>query len=235
MRVLELWRYPVKSMQGESVARIDVTPGGFEGDRAFALFDCDTGYGLTARRRPELLFASARWCGDGSVAITLPDGRVTSDDAVVSEWLGHRVELRAADFGGKRTYEVPLDIETEAPESWVAWNGPRGPFHDSTSTRVSIVSTATLDGWDARRFRANVVLDGAGEDELIGSSVRLGSVVLEVSKPIDRCVIVTRPQPGGIERDVDVLRTINRERQGMFAVGALVATPGTIALGDELR
>ena len=42
MRVLELWRYPVKSLQGE---RLDVAEFGSEGivgDRQWALFDLDT-------------------------------------------------------------------------------------------------------------------------------------------------------------------------------------------------
>ena len=60
MRVLELWRYPVKSLQGERLEVATVTTAGIEGDRRFALFDIDTGFGLTARRVPELLFAAAR-------------------------------------------------------------------------------------------------------------------------------------------------------------------------------
>jgi hypothetical protein len=32
-----------------------------------------------------------------------------------------------------------------------------------------------------------------------------------------------------------VLRTIHRERGGVLAVGALVRTPGTVRVGDELR
>ena len=60
MRVSELWRYPVKSLQGEPAQSATVTHRGIEGDRAFAIFDTMTGFGLTARRVPELLFASAR-------------------------------------------------------------------------------------------------------------------------------------------------------------------------------
>jgi hypothetical protein len=47
-------------------------------------------------------------------------------------------------------------------------------------------------------------------------------------------VIVTRPQPGGIARDLDVLRTIHRERAGNLGIGALVRTPGRVARGDAL-
>jgi MOSC domain-containing protein len=47
--------------------------------------------------------------------------------------------------------------------------------------------------------------------------------------------MTTRPQPGGIERDVDVLRTINRERAGFLGAGALVTGAGAFGVGDELR
>ena len=36
MNVLELWRYPVKSMQGEQLTVAAVTAHGVAGDRAFA-------------------------------------------------------------------------------------------------------------------------------------------------------------------------------------------------------
>jgi hypothetical protein len=55
-----------------------------------------------------------------------------------------------------------------------------------------------------------------------------------VVKQIDRCVMTTRPQAGGIERDLDVLRTIARERDAFLAIGALVEQTGTICVGDEL-
>ncbi len=61
-----------------------------EGDRRYAIFDVATGFGLTARRAPEMLFASARTTGDG-VEITLPDGTVAPDDAALSSWSGRPV------------------------------------------------------------------------------------------------------------------------------------------------
>ena len=41
--VSELWRYPVKSMQGERIDAGDVSDAGFTGDRAYALVDSATG------------------------------------------------------------------------------------------------------------------------------------------------------------------------------------------------
>jgi uncharacterized protein len=234
MRVAELWRYPVKSLQGERLESADVSPEGLEGDRRFAIYDVETRFGLTARRVPELLFASARLLDDGGVEITLPDGSVAADDDALSAWLGRRVTLRSAGTEVAMRYENPVDFEREATSEWEPFEGAVGAFHDSSRARVSLVSTGTIGAWDRRRFRSNVLLDGEGEDALVGSEVTLGGAVLDVGMRMERCVMTTRPQPGGIERDLDVLRTIARERDACLAIGALVTRAGTVRVGDEL-
>jgi uncharacterized protein YcbX len=239
MRVLEFWRYPVKSLQGERLEAAEFGPEGIAGDRQWALFDLDTGFGLTARRVPELLFAAARLRPDGAVEVVLPDGTVTTEDTAISAWLGRRVTLRdAGSAPGRPRYESPDDdlAEGAAPtRRWHDWQGAPGAFHDNADGRVSLVTTGTLGNWDRRRFRSNVVLEGAGEGGLIGSQVRIGEVVLGVGAPIPRCVMVTRPQPGGIARDTSVLKTIHRERGGDLAVAALVQRSGTARTGDVLE
>ncbi len=233
MQVTELWRYPVKSMGGERLESTDVGELGIEGDRRWGVFDVATATVLTARRAPELLFASAR-CVDDAVVVTLPDGddvEPGSADAVLSTWLGRAVELRrAGDEGG--TYENPMDVDNEA--DWVSWTGPAGAWHDSRWSRVSLASTGSLGDWDIRRFRTNVVVDGAGEDGFVGDHIRIGGAELAVFKQIDRCVMITRPQPG-LDRDLGLLKGINRDRSGCFSIGALVASPGCIAVGDAVE
>lgn len=233
MRVVELWRFPVKSLQGERVEATGLGPRGLAGDRTWAIFDRDTGFGLTARRMKELLFASARLRADGTPEITLPDGAVAADDAALSAWLGRDVELRGADDPRERRYENPFDTEDEG--DWQPFDGSREAFHDSRTASVTIVSTGTLDGRERRRFRANVVVDGAGEDDLVGRSVQLGAARLEIVAPVPRCVMVTRAQPGGIGIDRDVLRRIHREHGGTLSVGGPVVAPGSVRVGDELR
>jgi uncharacterized protein YcbX len=233
VRVAELWRFPVKSLQGEQLDGAAVTDGGIVGDRGYAIFDLDTGLGLTARRVPELLFASARLVAeDRPPEITLPDGTIACGDAALSHWLGRNVALRAASDVDERRYENPLDTDHDA--DWIVFEGAPGPFHDSARTRVSLVSTRTLGAWDRRRFRANVLLDGQREDRLVGSTIAIGDVGLDVVKRVSRCVMITRPQPGGIERDLDVLKRVNRDRDGCLAIGALVARGGTMGVGDEV-
>lgn len=233
MKIAEIWRYPVKSLQGERIDAAHVTRHGIVGDRQWGLVDIQTGFVLTGRREPRLLEASGRLDGDGGVEIVLPNGTVTTDDDDLSEWLGRRIELWRPAASGRATYETPLGTDEDG--QWFTWEGPEGSFHDSTRTMVSLATTASMGDWDRRRFRMNVILDGEGEDDLVGRSVRLGDAVLRVEKRVDRCIVVTRPQAGGIERDLDVLKTIHRERAGNLGIGALVTTPGKISVGDELQ
>ena len=235
MQVAQLWRFPVKSLQGERVDSAPVGVAGVAGDRRFAIFDLASGLGLTARRVPELLFASARLCGDGGVRITLPDGRPADDDRALSAWLGRPVALRSTAEVHTRRYENPADFEHEGAGVWRRFEGSGDAFHDTAAAAVSLVSTATIGDWAVRRFRANIILAGEGEDDLVGGRVGLGDAVLDVGLAMKRCVMVTRPQPGSVERDLDVLRRINRDRSGCLAVGATVVREGTVSVGDALN
>lgn len=232
MRVTELWRYPIKSMAGEPLEHADVDELGIAGDRRFGLLDTATGLVLTARRVPDLLMATPVDQG-GTTAIRLPDGTVTDDSTVLSAWLGRPVELRRACTDATARYEIAED-DDRPDGDWVQWEGPAGVFHDSARARVSIIAAEALGEWDVRRFRPNVVVEGGDERALVGRQIRIGEVVLDVVKEIDRCVMVTRPQPG-LERDLDVLRTVHRERGGNLGVGALVTRPGSLAVGDVVE
>lgn len=240
MHISEIWRHPVKSIGGERLDEADITTLGIDGDRQWGVRDPATGNILTGRREPTLLMATATIRDDLPV-ITTTDGEVLEGDLPnlshqVSEWLDRPVALvPAGDRGG--TFENPEDIEREA--DWVSWTGPAGAFHDSTRTRVSVVSTATLDGRDIRRFRCNLVVDGNGmaegeEDRWVEHVLTIGGQVrLDVRKQIDRCIMVTRAQPG-LPRDLDVIRRLVRERDKLLGIGALVASEGRVAEGDPV-
>src|SRR3546814_5103180 len=73
--VVQVWRYPVKSMGGEQVERLELAPGGATGDRALAVVDRAAQKVLSGKRWPQLMLASARLDESrGTVVITLPDG-----------------------------------------------------------------------------------------------------------------------------------------------------------------
>ena len=174
MQVIGLWRYPVKSLQGERLETAEVTTDGLAGDRRFAIFDTATGLGLTGRRMPELLFASARLrAGRQRPRSRCPDGSIADDDAALSRWLGRPVHLRSVDERGHAPVREPRGHG--ARDAVAGLHGcARVRSTTRPAIRVSLVSTTTLGSWDPRRFRSNVLLDGEGEDALVGETVRPG-------------------------------------------------------------
>lgn len=237
MEIAQLWRFPVKSLCGESLTTAAVDGCGLLGDRSWGIRDPATGYVLTGRRVPALLLARAE-CEDPEgrgARVFLPDGSQARDDAALSGWLGRPVALERASQSREARYESPLDFEQESG-AWSSWTGPQGRFHDSPGVQISLLSVASMRAWDPRRFRANVVLSGQGsEEELLGRKIRIGTVEAQVVDRITRCVMVTRPQAGGVPRDLDVLRRIARDLDGKLGVGAVVLQPGTIAVGDPVE
>jgi uncharacterized protein YcbX len=232
VQVSQIWRYPLKSAQGESVPQSHVTALGLSWDRQLAVVDTATGRALTARREPKLLMVSAGVVGD-RVRLATPDGQAVESDDDLSRWLGRAVCLARPPTDHQPEYEFPVDSDDETG-AWDVWRGPADVWHDSARTRVSLLSTASIRHWPVRRFRPNLLLDGAGEDELVGRRIGIGSVALDVVKRIDRCVMITRPQPGGIARDPGVLKTVLREHDGFLGVGTLVVTAGEVHVGDEV-
>ena len=230
MRIAEIWRYPVKSMTGEQLDAADLTAIGVEGDRAWGVVDTATGLVLTARREPGLLFLSAIHRPGERPQVRTDDGTPVPDDDALSDHLGRSVRLRPA-TDGPGTFESPLVVDDDGHErEWVSWDSAGSTFHDGHST-ISFVSRASLGDWDARRFRANLVLDDGENEELLSGDVSAGSVVLRVRRPIDRCVMVTRAQPG-LPSDRSVLQRIVADRGNRLAVGATVTTPGRVTVGD---
>lgn len=245
MEVVGLWRYPVKSLQGQPLDVARVEADGVAGDRLWGLRDQRTGRILTARRRPELLGASATYDGDEPV-ITLPDGSTVGGpgrrtDRQLSKWLASPVSLvSSAGDGGRAEYFADATDDTSQA---IEWTMPDGRYVDAAP--ILMLTTASLrtaaayhrDGaWDVRRFRPNVLIgidgDGWVEDSWVGHQIQIGTVTLVPSQACVRCTMVTRSQPG-LDADVEVFRTLARHHGGLFGVWSDVATPGNLSVGDR--
>jgi len=127
--VVELWRYPVKSMRGERLGACRVERRvGLPGDRSWALRDERAGEIRGAKKIPRLLALAARALeeplGDAvpGVEIALPDGRVvTSHDPTtskrISQAVGREVTLEArrpaSDLDHYRRARRIEDVEAE--------------------------------------------------------------------------------------------------------------------------
>jgi MOSC domain-containing protein len=243
--VVGLWRYPVKSLQGEAIDAARVESDGVLGDRRWGIRDERTGRILTARRRPELLGAFASYDGDEPV-ISLPDaailvgaGKQTDDQ--LSQWLAARVSLVSSVVNESGRAEYFADATDDTSQA-IEWTMPHGRYVDSSP--ILLVTTASLRTaaahhpsgvWDPRRFRPNILvdLDGEGwiEDSWVGQPVRVGAVTVVPTQPCIRCTMVTRSQPG-LAADVEIFRSLARHHRGHFGVWSEVLTPGKVSVGD---
>lgn len=247
--VAELWRYPVKSLQGEQLTVANLAADGMEGDRTWGIRDLGTGRVLTARRAPELLDATATLDGVGTPVVTLPDGTTATGpgpdtDAALTAWLGRAVSLVSSTAVPPARAEYFEDA-TDDNSDPIEWTMPPGRFVDAMP--ILLLTTASLRAgtalhpngqWETRRFRPNVVVDVAGdsfvEDGWCHRVVRAGTVEVVPRQGCIRCTMVTRAQPG-LHRDLDVYRTLAHHHGGTFGVWSEVARAGIITVGDSLH
>jgi uncharacterized protein YcbX len=248
MKVAGLWRYPVKSMQGEARDSLRVDERGVDGDRRFGILDPRSGTIISAKKDGRLLEARAMLVGV-ELTVRLPTGETAlgtgpSVDAALSAWLGRTVHLVEARADGRGTFERPADFEDDGSEP-VQWQGPHGSFVDSSP--VHLLTTASLRAvsaerpelrWDVLRFRPNVLIEADGteciEAAWVGRRVALGQVELDVHRPCGRCVMTTRPQPGGLPRELDILRHLTAAHSANLGVLAQVTRGGRIDLGQSV-
>ena len=255
--VAALWRYPVKSMQGEELNATEITAAGLFGDRRLALVDAATGKVAGAknpRKWPGFLQFRASYVSPPvagaalpPVRVTLPDGKsVTSDEAdlpkMLSVALGRDVVFSGT--GGDDGAALAEDYQVDS-EDVIDFELPAGTFFDCAP--VHLVTTATLDRlrslypagrFEPRRFRPNIIVatgpdvSGFAENDWVGRVVAIGdSVRLRVFMACGRCVMTTLPQ-FDLPKDSGILRTAAQHNNAAIGVYAEVVTGGMVHRGD---
>jgi len=219
--VAGLYRYPVKSMLGESRKRLALTDAGIAGDRIGAVIDQTTGK-LASAKRPtpwrHLLTIQAALDDDAAdpvPVLTFADGspaRADDPDAVerLSALLGRPVTLslrRDSDRMIDRSdpdqvLAHGLDAAEDMREIVAGAAAPGAGFVDFAPVHLllsaSLARVAEIAGAaEAERFRANIVIDNAGaepfgEHRWIGRRLAIGdTVMLTVIESTPRCAIPT--------------------------------------------
>ena len=193
------------------------------------------------------------------VRITLPNGsNIFSDhqqeddiDSSLSKVFDRDVRLMKASGFEKPSYEEYwsdmdglVQRETVTDEAM-----PSKTFFDIAV--IHILTTATINHlrglypegrFEIRRFRPNIVVEsGSGEkkdfieNSWVGKKITIGEdVVLKVTAPCTRCVMITLPQ-GDLPQDLGILSTVARYNQVHAGVYASVERGGTIRRGDSIR
>jgi MOSC domain-containing protein len=255
-QVESLWRYPVKSMRGETLPEIFVGFSGIYGDRLFAFRSSAAPAGfpyLTGRECEQMLLYRPRFRD--------PKNAAGPSNQAEAEAISPGINPLPADAA-----ERAVEVETPTGEVLAIDDAElarqlralAGQDHSLTLLRsergmtdcrpISLFSMQTVKHLgddigtvlDKRRFRANVYLDladlkGFSENALVGRSVRIGSkVVVSVLERDPRCKMITL-DPDTALPSPEVLRNVAQNHDGMAGVYGAILVEGTLRIGDPVE
>jgi len=209
LKVTEIWRYPVKTMAGETLERAAVGFLGIEGDRVMHVENAK-GSVITSRSHPRFLGHNGSLSQHGEVMV---DGKPWDSPDVTSEVediVGPDAKLVRYE-GAERFDVLPLLVATD---------GAIAAF-----------------GHDRRRLRPNIVIGGVNgltEREWPDACLQIGKVLIGVQDLRLRC-IMTSYDPDTLVQDKEITRGIYRRFDGKLALNCFVIEGGEIAAGDEVR
>lgn len=209
MHLAEIWRYPVKSMAGERLTRVDIGPLGLRGDRIVHVQDA-RGRVITARTHPGLL---------GHHAVADEHDEPLVDGAPWASDTSRSIVESIAGSGARFVRDETADRFDILP-LLVATDGAIAAF-----------------GYEGRRLRPNLVIGGVQgleERSWEGRCLRIGKVLVGIEDLRGRCVMTTF-DPDTLEQDRNVLRDIVRRFDGKLALNAFVIRGGGVQEGDEVE
>lgn len=223
-----LWRYAVKSLQGEALQTCGVTTRGFSSDRQFAVRNRagKFGSGKSTRRfqRMDGLLGFGSQLDDEVPVVRFPDGRCYRGDgplldAELSAVLGQEVSL-AREAAVKHFDQSPIHILSSSSLDWLSERLPDAEI-------------------SPQQFRPNILVEtlvaGRVEEMWVGRTIIIGSALrLKITHRTERCVMVNT-LANGSGKDSRMLKMIAAENDACFGVYADVITPGLIVCGDPVK
>jgi uncharacterized protein YcbX len=232
-RIEALFRYPVKSMRGESIDAATMGWHGLEGDRRFAFRRLEERGGLpwlTASKLPALVLFTPQRREDENGKV-LPT-HVRTPEGETMPMFG---EALAAEVG--RRHGAPVQM----------MQLDHGIFDE---TSISVISSDTvreigrLSGTiaDVRRFRPNLVVRSTRaipfeEDQWVGGVLTFGegddAPAVTVTMRDIRCAMVNFDPDDG-STAAEVLKAVVRVHQNTAGVYATVTRVGRLAVGQSI-
>lgn len=209
MKVLEICRYPVKTMAGEKLQRAEIGPLGIEGDRMIHVEDAN-GRVITSRSHPRFLGHKGSLGAHGEVMVDRWPWDSPEVAAEVVDIVGPGAKLVRYE-GAERFDVLPLLVATDG--------------------------AITAFGYDHRRLRPNIVIggvEGMTEREWPGACLRIGKALIGVQDPRLRC-IMTSYDPDTLVQDKEITHGIYQRFEGKLALNCFVIEGGEIAVGDDVE
>jgi ferredoxin-NADP reductase/uncharacterized protein YcbX len=247
----DIYRYPLKGFQAQRMSFAELTPlQGIAFDRRFAITNAQIMPAPHGGWTPCQAFVRL------TKNTTLPQFELQFNDATLRMALRHPdgmqldIQLDDADAvchanGVLQAWFPRGETAAHGAPQLVAAHSSTG-YWDHSDATISIInanSVAQLEAAanasiDPARFRGNLLISDLPawqEFEWIGRTIQIGETLLEVLRPIDRCIATSvHPQTG--EVDINIPALLARHTGHVYCgVYARVITGGRIQAGDKLN
>lgn len=259
MLISELYIHPVKSMAAQPVSELTFTDLGPKHDRQWMLIS-DSGKFMSQRHTPVLCRFFPRvsekglvieFEGKHSPMVTFK-GHLTPDTDVsvwgdefraidcgneIAEWLGEMLnnDVRLVEISEHSNRQIDTDY---AQKGQYVGFADGFPTLVASSTSLMEFNSHLESPIDMRRFRPNIVIDGAkpyAEDQW--QKLRIGELELELVKPCSRCIMPSiNPDNATKEMAVNQVlqKTRRKGRETYFGQNALHSSNGKIRIGQPV-
>lgn len=254
----DLYRYPMKSTQGENLLASLVFPAGLPWDRAFMVADL-AGEMITGRTHPALVQVLAR-VTDDVLHLSLPQrstlalplhlfsrpvlaavwgtsftawGGACVVDELLTAFLGKPAQLLFCGEQQQRRVKAAPDVSLGFADGYPLLLIGQASLDDLNQRLAQPVTMAN--------FRPNLVVSAAAafaEDSW--RRIRIGEVTFRIAKPCERCVFTTVDPISGIKNpQQEPLRTLASYRKTpagvLFGQNVIAENSGEIAQGMEVE
>ncbi len=230
--VLELWRYPVKSMGGERLLTTRANAYGIGGDRVHVVMGERDGEPrpITAREAAALLAWKANYPFAPNAGLNPEDPPVTQITAPNGNswgWGDPRLRRALAEL-----VDRPVTLERKV----TGFRDVPATVHITTEASRRALEGEMGEQVQIARFRSNIhlALDAAPWEELswMGSVLRFaGGATIRLTQICTRCVIPTR-DPKTQEKWPKLFKSLNDRHDCSFGIYGRVTTGGRIEVGE---
>ena len=258
MNLSDINIYPVKSCRGYSVESADVEERGLNGDRR-AMFIDTNGKFITLRTHSQLALIEPRRSNDylaliingESVQISFSNDR--ADVQVWRDTVSARLAMPAINTclskylkDDIRLVEMDGASKRQADQDWT-----ESAVSFADGYPISIVNTASLEALSRTansdismsQFRPNIIINSEtpwAEDSW--RTLKIGDVIFDLVKPINRCKIVTLDPKTGERVHPETMNALiksrrsgdNRVKGVLFGWAAVPRNLGTLQRGDSV-
>ena len=252
MRILELWRFPIKGFGGSQVKTATLAADGyFPHDRYFAI---STGGQKIATARTGAWFPKAHFLQLMShKALAEYNCRYLTDGAKPVLELFHHgrrcISINPDSYDERRQFEdfIFSNFGNHLRGQPRLMQMKDQAYSDQSTAFISIASRASLDTFanatgtapSNRRFRINIITDAENafaEADMIGQTFYCGKALMVAQKPVGRCAAINVDPKTALRSDNDFVGLM-REKFGHSNLGvfAKVIKGGEVKVGDELR